>query len=550
MRAIGFFAAASLCACSARIEAPPGNPFSGERGEAPAPVAGLAGPLNSRLLLGFEYRNAIEDLLGPVARARANPPADTALNGMTAVGAGTLALGMSQLEVYETSARAVAEAALGDPLTRAGLLPCEPLDASDAPCMAAVAATLGPKVLRRPLSDEEIAGWADLGLAAALQEGSFDEGLKWLLTGLLLSPDFLYLNAVGRPHPGDARLRLLTAPELASRLAFFLTGSTPPQWLLLAAGRGELEDSAQIAAAARQLLAGPRGDAAVARLFDELFGLDALSVAAKDSTTFPSWTPALAGSMRAEFLALVSEASRDDGRDFRALLDQRVAYVDPLLAAHYGLPAPQSGGLERVALPPESGRGGLLSLGAFLARHSHPVSSSPTLRGKFVRERLLCQPVDAPPTNVIPSLPPAVPGKPQTTRDRHAQHMQLAGCSGCHTLMDPLGFALEHFDATGAYRETEVGLAIDTTGTLDGAAFDGAQQLGSILATDARVQRCLLRTFYRQAVGHLEAAGEERFLTAQEARFSALGGAIKPWLVELVSSPEFRTGLAPSGVTP
>jgi Protein of unknown function (DUF1588)/Protein of unknown function (DUF1592)/Protein of unknown function (DUF1595)/Protein of unknown function (DUF1585)/Protein of unknown function (DUF1587) len=538
------------CACSARIEGPPGNPFSSDLPGAPAAVEGLAGPLNSRLLLGFEYRNAIEDLFGPLAAARANPPADTALNGLTAVGAGTLSLGMSQLEVYETSARAVAEAAVGDPVTRASLLPCEPLGAADAACMAAVAATLGPRVLRQPLSDDALAGWADLGLAAALQEGSFDEGLKWLLTGLLLSPDFLYLSSAGRPHPGDARLSLLTAPELASRLSFFLTGSTPPEWLLLAARRGELEDSEQVAAAARQLLAGPRGDAAVARLFDELFGLEGLSLAAKDNIVYPGWTPGLADSMRAEFLALVGEASRDDGRDLRRLLDQKVAYVDARLAAHYGLPAPQGGGLERVALAPESGRGGLLSLGAFLARHSHPVSSSPTLRGKFVRERLLCQPIDAPPTNVIPSLPPPLPGKPQTTRQRHAEHMQLAGCSGCHTLMDPLGFALEHFDATGAYRDTEVGLPIDATGALDGVPFDGAQQLGAILATDARVQRCLLRTFYRHAVGRLEAAGEEKFLAAQEARFSALGGAIKPWLVELVSSPQFRTGLAASGVTP
>jgi hypothetical protein len=537
----------ALCACTARVEAPVG--MLGPGGEDPTSVPvndGRIGALHSRLLLGFEYQHAIEDLLSARAAAAATPPTDVSLNGLLSIGAGSLSLGLSQLEMYEKSARLVAEAALADPAARAVLIPCEPLGASDADCMNAVAATFAPRVLRRPLTPDELEGWAALGRDAALQEGSFDLGVRWLLTGLLLSPDFLYLNEVGRPHPEDPALRLLTGPELASRMSFFLTGSTPPDWLRVAAQQGELDDAARVREAAKQLLAGPRGDVAVERLMEEVFGLSGLDAAAKDSTTFPGWSLALADSMKAEFRALVSEAARDDGRDFRAVFEQKVAWVDARLAAHYGLPQPATP-FERVVLPPESGRGGLLSLGSFLARHSHPVSSSPTLRGKFVRERMLCQAVDAPPTNVTPSLPPVSPSKPQTTRQRHESHMTLAGCSGCHQLMDPLGFAFEHFDPTGAYRSTENGLAIDTTGTLDGTAFDGAADLGHLLATDPKVHSCLLRTFFRQAMGRLETEGEDPFLKQSLERFQALNGAIKPWLVELVSSPQFRMGRLAEG---
>lgn len=544
---VGALWALSLAACTASFEAPRATrPGAGDEGHPDPEAASSQGALHGRLLLAAEYQNAVADLLGPAAAQAALPPADTALHGQAAIGAGALSLGLAQLESYEKSARAVAEAALADPRARARLIPCEPLGAADAPCMAAVAATLAPRVLRRALPQGELDAWAALGAQAAQEEGRFEGGVQWMIAGLLLSPDFLYLNEVGRPHPSDPGRRLLTGEELASRLAFFLTASTPPDWLLAAAARGELEEPAQIAAAAQALLDGPRGDAAVIRVLEEVFGVAGVPAAAKDSTAFPAWSPALGGSMLAEFRALVGEAARG-GRDFRALLAQPVAFVDAPLAAHYGLPAPAPGTVQRVELPPGSGRGGLLSLGGFLARHSHPVSSSPTLRGKFVRERLLCQPVDAPPANVIPSLPPDDPDKPRTTRERHAEHMSLAGCSGCHQLMDPLGFAFEHFDATGAFRAGENGLPIDATGALEGQPFDGARDLGALLAQSPRVQGCLLRAFYRQAVGRLETAGEEPFLAERQERFLALGGAIKPWLVELSASPELRSGRAAEG---
>jgi hypothetical protein len=174
---------------------------------------------------------------------------------------------------------------------------------------------------------------------------------------------------------------------------------------------------------------------------------------------------------------------------------------------------------------------------------SHPSQNSPTYRGRFIREKLLCQTIPAPPPNVSTTLPEAPPGTQRTLRQKVELHMQSASCRGCHQLMDPPGFAFEGFDAVGREQALDDGLPIDPSGSLDDVGtFADAEGLMGLLAKDPRVTACLARQVYRQGVGHVDTAGEQRPLRDAERAFAAGGYRYQDLLVELVASEPFRTG--------
>jgi hypothetical protein len=174
---------------------------------------------------------------------------------------------------------------------------------------------------------------------------------------------------------------------------------------------------------------------------------------------------------------------------------------------------------------------------------SHPSSNSPTYRGRFIRERLLCQSIPAPPPDVSTTLPETPPGTRQTLRMKVEQHMQAPSCRGCHQLMDPPGFAFEGFDAVGREQTHDDGLPVDTSGELDElGTFADAEGLMGLLARDRRVTQCLTRQVFRQGVGRVELLSELRPLFAVEREFAAAGYRYKDLLVALVTAEAFRTG--------
>jgi hypothetical protein len=168
------------------------------------------------------------------------------------------------------------------------------------------------------------------------------------------------------------------------------------------------------------------------------------------------------------------------------------------------------------------------------------VNTSPTQRGKFIREVLLCQPVPAPPPGVNTTLPVDPAGQPRTMREKLAVHAGSPGCQDCHKFMDGIGLGLENFDAVGAFRLDDRGATIDAKSDLDGEPFDGARELGAALRGRSEVTACAVRELYRQAVGRLETRGETRALDALTAKFGELGYRLKPLLAELVLSDGFR----------
>ncbi len=501
-------------------------------------------PLRIRLLLGWQYRNAVRDLLGEKAAVAVSPPPDTTVNGWDAIGAAQLSLSATAVDLYEGSAQRASAIAMADASLRDSILGCPPRSSDNSSCMRGFVSRFGRRAWRRALTEGELATWAAVGASAANEYQDFYKGAAFVAAGLLQSPNFLYEVEVGEADSdSQGRLRL-SGYEVASRLAFFLTGSTPSEELLSAAEAGELDTAEGIRSWARELLQQRGAREAIARIFDELLQLRELPQLTKDPRIFPSFNPALAAAMRDETQHLLGSLVWDEAGDFRRFFDADYTFVNRDLASLYGLGYGPPTGFAQVTLPEESRRGGFLGHGSFLSLMAHPATTSPTLRGKFVREKLLCQNIPPPPPDVDINLPVT---EGMTTRQRLLAHRQNASCAGCHTLMDDIGLGLENFDAIGAYRTSESGQPIDASTTLDElGSFTGARELGRLLGADQRVTHCLGRNLFRAATGHVDGLGESGPLNVVHDRFGSSGFRLQELLVEIAASDAFRFGSAPA----
>jgi len=504
--------------------------------------------LRARVLLRGQVLRSVEDLLGPAVAAAMELPEDVPLNGFAAIGASQLSPGPAAVTAWELSAQAAAEAAFAGGVP-GGLVPCTPSAPDDAACLGQFVRGFGRRVFRRPVTDAEVATWVAVGQQAGQAYGRFDRAAQYVVAGMLQSPAFLYLAEVGEPDPlSPGRLRL-TRYELASRLSYFLAGTTPPESLLVAAEAGALDTPGGIRAQARALLALPSSRRALESFFAELFDLPRLQRIAKDPATYPLFSPALAEAMREETQRFLMDLV-DRGADFRDFLDAEQSWVNPDLARLYGIADGPESGFALRPYPASTLRGGVLGQAAFLSLSSHPRLTSPTRRGRFVRERLLCQPVPAAPSSVSTAqFSQAAAGGHVTLRERLADHAGNPQCAGCHVLMDGIGLGLEHYDAIGAWRADDEGLPIDAVSALDGlGSFEGAKALGALLRGHPRVMDCLTRNLYRVAVGRVEMDGEARTVRAVLEAFERSGFKLEEALVEVAASEGFR--LAAQEVSP
>lgn len=505
-------------------------------------------PATARLrrLLGYQYRNAVEDLLGSAAAEAADPPPDVPLNGFTSVGSATLAVSPLDVERYEQSAFAIAASAVYY-APASSLRVCAPVAYDDLACAQQIVATFGRRAFRRRLTPEEVSRWSNIFMEAAEAYGDFDFGLEYAVAGILQSPHFLYMIEVGEPDPSVANARRLTGSELATRLSFFLLGTTPPASLLEAAEEGLLDTAEGIRVHASLLLANPRARDALNAYFREVLGLGRLPQLNRPDTSF---SPAIASAMQEETLRFIDDIVWERNADARELLDGSFTYVNDPLAGFYGLPAPGTGDeLVRVMLDPGQERRGLLTQGAFLARLAHEDRSSPTLRGKYIRENLLCQAVPPPPNDVNTVLPETTEEEgPRTTRERLDAHVADPNCAGCHSFMDPLGFPLERFDQAGRFRYTENGLAIRTESDVDGVPVENALGLASELASTPAVPACLIKNLFRHGTGHLEDIGEFASIQAIQDAFESSGYRLQDGLLSIIESDAFRYVSEPDGV--
>lgn len=488
-----------------------------------APVART--PL--RRLTRFEYQNSVRDLLGVDPGAAQALPADE-VTGSFDNNAAVLTVSSLHAEKYVLVSEALAKEAVKN---LAALTACQP-GASEEACATSFAQKLGRRAFRRPTTpaDEQLLMAA---YASGKNGGSHAEGIEVMIRAALQSPNFLYRLETTAP-PADAQARApLSAFELATRLSYLVWASGPDDALLDAAAQGQLATKEQVAAKAREMLARPQARTALASFFEQWSGATRLDVITKNTTLFPSYSTELRDAMARELPAFVEHVLWSGDRSLRALLTEPVAFVSGPLAQLYGVSAPASATPTLVNLPDAQGRSGLLTQAGFLSVQGHPDQTSPVLRGKFVRAMLLCQPPSPPPPDVDISLPTVDQGA--TARERMSAHLSAGNsCNGCHSLMDPIGLAFEHFDAMGQYRDADNGHAIDVSGELTSTtdpslagAFNGVRELGEKLAQSAQVRDCVATQWFRFASGRTEADADACSLSQLKTSFAPAGDVLE-----------------------
>jgi hypothetical protein len=320
---------------------------------------------------------------------------------------------------------------------------------------------------------------------AARAESGFDSGIQRALERLLVSPQFLYrIERVPEGVlPGEPFE--LTPLELASRLSFFLWSSLPDERLLDLAVAGELAADAVLAAEVERMLADSRSSALVDNFAAQWLFLRDVEGKDPDLFIFRDYDEGLRAAFIEETGLFVESVLREE-RSVLELITANYTFLNERLAEHYGIPYIEGSRFRRVTLPEGSPRGGLLGHGSILTLTSYPTRTSPVLRGKYVLDNLLATPPPPPPPDV-PALEAEDPGEraTMTLRESMARHRESPECAGCHAQMDPIGFAFEHFDAVGRWRESEAGLPIEAASVLpDGTEIDGIEGVRRLLLED------------------------------------------------------------------
>jgi hypothetical protein len=493
-------------------------------------------PGGLRRLTTPQYLGSIEVLLGGSARDAASPPADQAALGFDTVGGATFPLSPSAIEQYERSAIDAAAAAVAQPFTLGTLVPCVVDGPFDEGCYVQVAEKLGRAAWRRPITADEYDHLLDVARAARqLNHDSFEVGLKYEIAMILQAPAFIYAVELGA-EDDEGRLKL-TTDEWVTRLALFVLGRAPSAETFARVDAGQLDGADAPRELATEWLQQGTARTAVGGFFDELLRIREVELKSKDPELFPLFTPEAAAAMHDETLMLVDDVVFGEARDLRRLFDAEYTFANATLAEIYGVSV-AGDDFERIDLPAGQGRLGILSHPSLLAVGAHNDRNSPTRRGLFIQRNILCNDVPPPPGDVDINLPE--PPEPTTLRSRLEGHLGAEMCQGCHGQTDPIGFAFEHYDASGVWRELDAGFPIDASGDVDGlGTFDGAAELSLLVRDDPRLGPCLVRNLYRHAIGRGESEETEpalEYLTTQlvDAEFD-----LQHLMVELVTNPAF-----------
>ncbi len=516
-----------------------GEPKAAATPRGDAPEVAVPGP-TLRRLTSAQYRNTIADLFGDdVVIATALEP-DEAVDGLLTVGASVVTISSLGVERYETAAFTVADQVMSDAEKRATLVPCTPSASVDEACAREALSQIGLRVWRRPLTEAELDTLVSVADTAALTLDDFYSGLGYGVAALLESPYFLFLVELGEDDPDQPGARRYTDYEMASRLSYFLWNTAPDLPLLEAAAAGELTDDAGLSAAVARLLADDRARAGLQNFTDEMFTLYEVEEMSKDPTVFVHYSDDLGASARTETLMDMERLVFDEDGDYRDLFTSQETFLDRKLAALYNVAAPAEEGFALATLPAAGGRRGLLGTVSVLGQYGHPTSTSPTKRGRFVREVLLCQPLPDPPGDVATVLPEAT-GDAPTLRDRLEQHRSDPACAVCHDLTDPVGLALENFDGVGGWRDEDNGAPVDASGDLDGEAYDDAWGLAEAVSEHSRVPGCLSSTMYRYANGRVLTDAEDDLVDWHTEGFVEADHRVLSLMADIANSPGFRT---------
>lgn len=535
--AIGVAASASvLCAAAAGLTA------SALQSEArPAAAALKPGSIVAmRRLTEAQYRNSIADIFGPDIKVAGRfEPIVRPTHELIASGARDSAISPAGLEQFDAMARDIA-AQVFDEANRGRFMRCQPKDpaAADAACAQAILARLGRYLFRRPLEADDLAAYVQMADAGAQPTHSFYRGLELALSAMLVSPKFLYVIETAEPDRAKPGGLILDGYSRASRLSYTLWNSTPNETLLDAAAAGKLEDPAQLSAIAQHMVDSPRFEQGVRAFFADMLLFERFDALAKDPVIYPYFNSDVAQAMPEQMLRTIVDHLVTRKGDYRQLFTTNRTYMTRALGGLYRVQVRKPSGWEAFEFPSADDRAGLLGQAGFLAMYSQSGRSSPTLRGRAVREQLMCQPVPNPPGNVNFTAVQDTTNKAMpTARIRLGQHVSDENCSSCHKLTDPVGLSLERFDGVGSFRTMENGAPIDPAGQLDQRKFSGAAGLGATLAADPDTTLCVASRALEYARA-MPSDDDGKLVETLDRAFAADGYTIQSLFVRIASMPE------------
>lgn len=481
-----------------------------------------------RLLTTTEVDRSVVDLLGVTGATEDRLPPDPTVHGFAGF-AETVGVSQLQADGYMRASEDVTDQ-----------LDWSTLGCSDAACAEAYIDDFGGRAFRRPLSAEESGIFVDLYTEVEAEQG-FDVAMDAVVQAVLQSPQFLYRIELGDPTVTDPVVPL-TSHELATRLSYLLWASTPDDALLAAASDDSLRDPTVLAGQVDRMLADPRARDVVGRFVEQWTGIGELESATKDALSHPTWTPELAADLVEETRRFSADVVFDGEGTLEALLTATHTVANQSVAAHYGVAGPGSDD-EWVAIDlPADQRAGLLTQASLLASAAHNNQTSPVHRGLFVYEQLFCGVQPQPPDDLDITLPPL--DDSISTRERFARHTQDPLCADCHSYMDPIGFGFEHYDPTGAWRDTEGdGIPIDASGVLTYSSqqgrFDGAIELSGRVAAADEVRSCFVTQWFRASNGR--DPGDADLCTLEELDAAFDQGEVVELLRAIPLTEAFRT---------
>jgi hypothetical protein len=479
-----------------------------------------------------EYDNSVGRLLSTKAKlATTTFPAQAKSNGYT-TGSAQQAVGELLGEAYfEAAETLAAEAVKNVP----ALLQCDVASVGQAECGRRFVSRFLTQAFRRAPEAAELTAYQQL-LSDTTTQFAFSDGLEVVVLAVLQSPHFLY--HVDRGPEVVPGIRKLSGATIAARLATVLWQSLPDDDLLAAASRGELDEAAGVAAQARRMLDDAKARPVLIRMFSEMTRSDELQRVSKDTMRYANWDT-LKKLMQEENARFIESIVFESPGTVESLFTAKHTFVDSTLAQHYGLPAVS--GWQRTSLDATK-RMGLLTQGSVLSVNAKTNQSSPTLRGLFIRENVLCNPPPPPPQNAAIVPPDIRPGV--STRERFAEHSKNPECAGCHLLMDPIGLGFENYDAVGSWRNTDEGVPVDASGKVFGTSaegdFVGVDQLALKLATSKDVNTCMSKQVFRYLLARHEFDADTCSLYQIERGFEGKPVSLKELVIALTTTDAFR----------
>jgi hypothetical protein len=514
--------------------------------------APAAGPVAMRRLTQEQYRQIITDIFGSTVSLGGRFEPDVRDGGLLAVGAGQVSVTAAGLEQYDTMARSIASQVV-DEKHRDLLVPCKPAAANgpDDACAKTFLAKVGRLLFRRPLTDHELTAEVAAANASATKVKDFYAGVGFALAGLLEAPQFLFRQEVVEPDPDHAGAYRLDAYSKATRLSFFLWNSAPDPELLAAAEKGDLNSESGLKKQVDRMMASPRVETGVRAFFSDMLAFDGFNTLAKDTTLYPKFTSNVLSDAQEQTLKTIVDHLLVRKADYRDLFTTHKTFLTPLLASIYRVQVSFPEGVLSpwvpYEFPADVPQAGILTEASFVGLHSQPGRSSATVRGKALREVMLCQKVPDPPGNVNFNLVQDVNNPNfKTARQRLKAHATEATCAGCHKIMDPVGLALENFDTIGGYRTMENGAPIDASGMLDGMTFNDVSGLGKAVHDDPATANCIVNRVYEFAAGHKPNKAEAEWMKSDlQKAFEANGYKYPDLLRTIASSDIFYRALPP-----